>query len=300
MPTSPTLLGMELNPLEFGFGLAASFAAGACIGSFLNVCIYRWPLGMSTNDPKRSRCFNCKQEIPWYDNLPIISWFLLGGKCRQCGASFSIRYSMVELLNALLFLHIFWTFGLTAATAVYFLWAAMQVVGSFIDIDHTIIPDRITLTGTILFPLLVIVLNLSGHSESLVVSDWRDALFGAAFASGFIYLIRFLGTIAFGREAMGLGDVKLMAMNGALLGWWRSLFVIMGLGPALALLVVGVAWVISRKKMEKFAEIPFGPYLCLGSYVALFWANSILEWWLGLDPGSTAHLDSLWRRVLGW
>jgi leader peptidase (prepilin peptidase)/N-methyltransferase len=291
---------MELKPFEFGFGLAAAFAVGACIGSYLNVCIYRWPLGMSTGNPKRSLCFNCRQEIAWYDNLPILSWFLLRGKCRHCGAKFSVRYSMVELLNALLFLHIFWTFGLTPATFVYMLWTAMQVVGSFIDVDHTIIPDRITLTGTVFFPAAILALDLTGHSESLVVSDWRDALFGAVFASLFIYLIRFFGTLAFGREAMGLGDVKLMAMNGALLGWWRSLFVIMGLGPALALLMVATIWVVSRKKMEKFAEIPFGPYLCLGSYLALFWANSILEWWLGLEPGATESLDSLWRRWIGW
>lgn len=291
---------MELEPHEFAFGLAAAFLAGACIGSYLNVCIYRWPLGMSTNQPKRSLCFSCEKEIPWQDNLPIISWFLLRGKCRSCGAPFSIRYSMVELLNAVLFLHIFWTFGLSAAAFVYFLWTAMQVVGSFIDIDHTIIPDRITLTGTVFFPLVVLALDLTNRSESLVVPDWRDALFGAVFASGFIYLIRFLGTMAFGREAMGLGDVKLMAMNGALLGWWRSLFVIMGLGPALALIVVGLFWVFSRKRMEKFAEIPFGPYLCLGSYIALFWADDMLEWWLDLDPGATGNLDAAWRRLLGW
>ncbi len=291
---------MELNEYEFWFGLVAAFAAGACIGSYLNVCIYRWPLGMSTNEPKRSLCFSCEKEIPWYDNLPILSWFLLKGKCRNCGAGFSIRYSVVELLNALLFVHIFWRFGLTPATFVYFIWTSMQVAGSFIDVDHTIIPDRITLTGSVLFPVTVLALDLTGHSESLIVSDWKNALFGALFASGFIYLIRYFGTLAFGREAMGLGDVKLMAMNGALLGWWRSLFVIMGLGPALALLMVGSMWVLSRKKMEKFAEIPFGPYLCLGSYVALFWADSILEWWLGLEPGSTRALDSLWQRMIPW
>ena len=291
---------MELQPFEFAFGVVAAFALGACIGSYLNVCIYRWPIGMSTNDPKRSICFNCEAPISWYDNLPILSWYILGGKCRNCKKSFSVRYSMVELLNAVLFAHVFWTFGLTAATAVYLLWAAMQVVGSFIDVDHTIIPDRITITGSVLFPVLVLILDLTGHSDSLVVGDWRDALFGAIFASGFIYFIRFIGTIAFGREAMGLGDVKLMAMNGALLGWWRSLFVIMGLGPALALLTLGIVWVISKKKMEKFGEIPFGPYLCLGSYVALFWGDALLTWWLGLEPGSTAHLDSLWRRVIGW
>ncbi|NUN96728.1 MAG: prepilin peptidase [Candidatus Omnitrophica bacterium] len=290
---------MELMFFERVFGAVVAFAAGACVGSYLNVCIYRWPLGMSTGNPKRSICFACETPIRWQDNLPIVSWLALGGKCRSCGAPFSIRYSLVELLTALLFTHLFWTFGLVWALGVYLLWTAMQIVGSFIDMDHTILPDRITLGGTVLFPVLVIALDLSGRSEGLVVPGWPEALFGAAFASAFIYLIRFAGTLAFGREAMGLGDVKLMAMNGALLGWWRSFFVIMGLAPLLALATVLVLRLLSRFKIERFTEVPFGPFLCLGSYLALFWADEMVEWWLALPPGFTTRFEAPWRWF-GW
>jgi leader peptidase (prepilin peptidase)/N-methyltransferase len=290
---------MELTPLETAFGLFMTFCMGACVGSYLNVCIYRWPRGMSTGSPRRSICFNCEKEIQWYDNLPIVSWYFLRGKCRNCGAPFSIRYSMVELLTACLFAHVFWVFGLTAATGLYIAWVTLQVVGSFIDMDHTILPDRITLTGGVFFPLAVLVLDLLGHSRSLVVSDWEGAFFGAAFASGFIYLIRTLGTLAFGREAMGLGDVKLMIMNGAILGWWRSLFVIMGLGPVLAILVYFSVRLLAGKGGEKYAEIPYGPYLCLGSYIALFYGDEMVEMWLGLQPGQSSHFDHPWRWF-GW
>ena len=290
---------MELTLSETIFGTVMLFAVGACIGSYLNVCIYRWPLEMSTGDPKRSICFSCKEEIRWQDNIPIASWFLLRGKCRNCGEPFSIRYSMVELLTAALFAHVFFVFGLSWATLLYVLWVALQIAGSFIDLDHTIIPDRITLTGGGFFPVAIVALDLLGHSESLVVSDWQGALFGAFFASGFIYLIRFLGSLAFGREAMGLGDVKLMVMNGALLGWWRSLFVIMGLGPILAILAFVSVKLLARKKMERYTEIPYGPFLCLGSYLALFWGDEMVEIWLALGPGGSAVFDHPWRWF-GW
>jgi leader peptidase (prepilin peptidase)/N-methyltransferase len=291
---------MELNALEWAFGLVFCFIAGACVGSFLNVCIYRWPLGMSTNVPRRSICMSCQAEIPWKDNLPILSWFLLKGKCRNCGEPFSVRYSLVELLTGVLCAHIFFVYGLSWATFLYIVWTAMQIVGSFIDLDHTILPDRITLVGGIGFPLAILALDLAGQSGSLFVSDWKNALWGALFASGFIYSIRFLGTLAFGREAMGLGDVKLMLMNGAILGAWRSLFVIMGLGPILAILTIVLVRLATRKKVERHMEIPYGPFLCLGSYVALFWGDPLGELWLGEFWYEWAVLlDEPWRWF-GW
>jgi len=290
---------MDLTFGETLFGVVMLFTAGACVGSYLNVCIYRWPLGMSTNHPRRSICFSCQKEISLKDNIPILSWFLLRGKCRNCGEPFSVRYSLVELLTAVFFAHVFWVFGLTWATLLYVLWVAFQIVGSFIDLDHTILPDRVTIVGGIGALGAVLLLDLTGQADPLVVPDWQEAFFGAAFASGFIYLIRFLGSAAFGREAMGLGDVKLMVMNGALLGWWRSLFVIMGLGPVLAILVFVATRILSRRGVERYTEIPYGPFLCLGSYVALFWGDAILELWLGLAPGTSSQFDSPWRW-LGW
>jgi leader peptidase (prepilin peptidase)/N-methyltransferase len=290
---------MTLTPLEWTFAVVFVFLGGACIGSFLNVCIYRWPAGMSTTHPKRSLCFSCEHSIIWYDNLPILSWFLLRGRCRYCGASFSIRYALIEMLTGLLFLHVFWVFGLTHATLLYMIWTAFQIVGSMIDLDHTIIPDRITLTGTVLFPVAVFILNQADATEGLVIPNWKDSLFGGVFAAAFIYLVRFLGTKAFGREAMGLGDVKLMAMNGALLGWWRSLLVIMGLGPVLALVTVLILRMLARLRIERHTEIPFGPYLALGSYIALFWGDEIVAWWLGFPPELVATFDRPWRW-LGW
>ncbi len=290
---------MELTTAEWVMGAVFCFITGACIGSYLNVFIYRWPRGMSTHNPRRSICFSCQNPIRWQDNLPIISWFLLGGKCRACGESFSIRYSLVELLNALLFLHVFVVFGLTYATGLYLLWVALQVAGSFIDMDTCLLPDRITLSGAVVFPLAVLILDIADQTRGLVVPNWDEAFFGAFFAAGFIYMIRFIGTIAFGREAMGLGDVKLMAMNGALLGWWRSLFVIMGLGPLLALVTVLILRLLSRFKIERHTEVPFGPFLCLASYLSLYWADEIVEWWLALPPGYTDGFDRPWRWF-GW
>jgi leader peptidase (prepilin peptidase)/N-methyltransferase len=290
---------MELNSLEQSFGAVMCFWMGACIGSYLNVFIYRWPRGMSTYEPKRSICFSCEHPILWYDNLPIISWFLLRGKCRSCAAPFSIRYSLVELLTALLFTQVFLTFGLTYATGLYLLWVALQIAGSFIDMDTCLLPDRITLSGTIIFPLSVLFLDILDSTDGLVVPNWEESIFGAVFAAGFIYLIRFLGTKAFGREAMGLGDIKLMAMNGALLGWWRSLFVIMGLGPLLALGTVLLLRLLQRFKIERYTEVPFGPFLCLASYIALYWADEMVEWWLALPPGATERLSQPWRWF-GW
>jgi leader peptidase (prepilin peptidase) / N-methyltransferase len=290
---------MELTKAEWVMGAVFCFITGACIGSYLNVFIYRWPRGMSTSNPRRSICFSCQSPIRWQDNLPIISWFLLGGKCRACGESFSIRYSLVELLTGLLFLHVFLSFGLTYATGLYLLWVALQVAGSFIDIDTCLLPDRITLSGAVVFPLAVLILDIADQTEGLVVPNWEESFFGALFAAGFIYLIRFVGTIAFGREAMGLGDVKLMAMNGALLGWWRSLFVIMGLGPLLALVTVLILRLLSRFKIERHTEVPFGPFLCLASYISLYWADEIVEWWLSLPPGYSEGFDRPWR-FFGW
>lgn len=290
---------MPLTTFVTVFGTITAFVAGGCIGSYLNVCIYRWPRGMNTSHPRRSICFSCEQQIAWYDNIPILSWFLLRGRCRRCGATFSIRYAMVELLTATLMALLFYRFGPTPAFFVYAIWTAMMLIGSFIDLDHTILPDRITITGSVVFPLAVLALDLTGKSEGLVVPDWPGAFFGALFGAGFIYLIRFLGTVAFGREAMGFGDVKLMAMNGALLGWWRSVLVIMGLGPVLALTTVLVLRLLSRFKIERYTEIPFGPFLCLGSYLAIFWGDRIVEWWLSLPPGFAVVFDHPWRWF-GW
>ncbi len=242
---------------------------GMCIGSFLNVCIYRLPEGTSIVRPP-SACPRCGTAIRWYDNIPVISYLLLRGRCRGCQATISIRYPIVELLTGLFAMITWLQFGPNPATAIYFLFIAALLVITFIDIDHRIIPDVISLPG---IPI--------GFAASFLLPDlaWTDALIGIAAGGGILLSIAWGYHFLTGKEGMGGGDIKLLAMIGAFLGWKGVLFTVMA--SSFIGTVVGVIMMVRARKGMKMA-LPFGPFLSIGAIVYLFFGPQIIGWYFGL------------------
>ena len=245
------------------------FVFGAVVGSFLNVCIYRLPKGRSVVVPS-SHCPNCGQKIRWSDNIPILSYLLLAGKARCCRAKISPRYFVVELLTAAVFLAIFVVFGVTARSFAYMAFVSGLIIATFVDLEIQEIPDEISIGG--LFAALALsvafpsMLNEAGRG-SAVLNSFLGALAGALM----IYGIGMLGELAFKKEAMGGGDVKLMAMIGAFLGW-KLVILTFFLAPFLGS-VVGII----MKIREGRDVIPYGPYLSLAAVFSMFFGDRLLR-----------------------
>jgi len=250
-----------VNLLVFIFGLV--------IGSFLNVCIYRMPRSESLVFPG-SKCVSCKKPIPWYDNIPLLSYVLLRGKCRSCKAKFSSRYFFVELISAVCFLILFANFKFNYIFWIYSLLVFSLIVITFIDLEFQIIPDRISLVGIFLGIILSIV--FPGLQSAFT---WKKAFLNSALGvlagGGLIYITGILGQIAFKKESMGGGDVKLMAMLGAFLGWKMAILIFF-LAP-----FFGAPMGIYMKFVKKEDIIPYGPYISLASFVAMIWGHKILS-----------------------
>jgi leader peptidase (prepilin peptidase)/N-methyltransferase len=234
--------------------------AGAAIGSFLNVCISRIPEGVSIVHP-RSRCPWCGSPIRPYDNIPVLSFLLLGGKCRDCGKRISCRYPLVEILTAFFAFMVFRRFGLTPVFPVVFLFVCVLVVISFIDLDHQIIPHVLTLTGIPVFAILAILVKGLAPGE---------VFFGIMAGAGSLYFVAVYYEALTGREGMGGGDVNLLAMLGAFFGVKSILFIL--LASSLLGAVVGIAVILLNGKDMKYA-IPFGPFLCAAGVVYLFFGD---------------------------
>jgi leader peptidase (prepilin peptidase)/N-methyltransferase len=246
-----------------------AFVLGACIGSFLNVCIYRIPAGLSIVHPGSS-CPHCKTMIPFYDNIPMLSYLLLMGKCRHCKAPIAIRYPLVELLGGLSGLACIVAFGPTLHGLLIFIFIATLMVVTFIDMDHRIIPDVITLPGIPVFFLFAF---------AVPTVTWRDSAIGILIGGGTLFIVAWLYHLITGREGMGGGDIKLLAMLGAMLGWKGILFTIFA-ASAIGT-VVGLLTMIKSSKGMRLA-IPFGPFLSLGAIVYLFFGETILYWYVNL------------------
>ncbi len=242
---------------------------GAAIGSFLNVCIYRIPAEESVVRPA-SRCPRCKSPIRWYDNIPVVSWFVLRGKCRDCGEGIPARYAVVEALTALVSIVLFIKFGPTMKFISAFAFSAALIVITFIDLDHQIIPDVISLPGIpIFFLAAVFFMGLS----------WWDSLIGVLLGGGILYLIAFFYYLFTRREGMGGGDIKLLAMMGAFLGWKSLLFIL--LVSSFMGAVAGITLMALKGANWKHA-IPFGPFLAVAGFAYIFYGhvlNSILFMW---------------------
>lgn len=253
-----------------------AFWLGAVIGSFLNVVVWRVPRGESIVSPP-SHCPKCGAAIRWYQNIPVLSWLALRGKCAKCRAPISPRYILVELLTGCLFLAAFLKFGATPVTPLMWIWTALMVVGSFIDFDHKLLPDFVTVGG------MVLGVVFAGAESALALSPVPAlmSLGGLAFGFGLLWLIRFFGSKAFGREAMGMGDVFLMGAVGAIFGPVAVLVTL--ILSAVAGSVVGVAMILlSKTRLGSFAEIPYGPYICMGCLAWMFRGPELVDWYMNM------------------
>lgn len=246
------------------FWQAVAFGLGAVVGSFLNVVIARLPQeGQSIVFPA-SRCPACATAIRWYDNIPLISFVLLRRRCRACGAPISWRYPTVELAMALLSLALFGRFGLSVAFGIYFLFVAALLAVIFIDTEHQLIPDAISLPG------IAIGLCLSLVNPYL---GWQDSAIGILAGGGSFYLIALVYYLITRREGMGGGDIKLLAMIGAFQGWQALPFVVFI--SSLLGTVVGVGAMVKQRKGGR-TVIPYGPFLAIASLLYLFFRREIL------------------------
>jgi len=245
------------------------FVIGAVIGSFLNVCIYRVPRNLSIVSPP-SRCPSCNTPIKPYDNIPVLSYILLGGKCRVCKAGISFRYPLVEVLNAVLYVFVIYRFGFAWHTVIYGILCSALVVITFIDLDFQIIPDVITLPGILIGIVAGSLLMPDPFMRSSLLG-FKASVIGLLTGGGLFYAIAVLS-----RGGMGGGDIKMMAMVGALMGW-KSVLLTIFLG-SLTGAVFGIFLMISQGKGRK-TKIPFGPFLALGTVITLFYGQEIFSWY---------------------
>lgn len=297
---------------------AAIFVFGLIFGSFLNVCIYRLPRDLSVSDPPRSACPKCGHQIAFYDNIPVLSWLILRGRCRACKSAISPRYLLIELLTGVLFLACYWQFGLTLAALKYCVFAFLLLGLIFTDAETKLLPDKLTLTGLALglvFSLFVPVNDLasqflSGTVALPVSSDFSspilsliDSLLGAAVGASFLYGVGAIYLRARGIEGMGFGDVKLMGMIGAFLGVKLTIFTIFAASIAGSLFGVSTMLVVWIKRTRRFVhrqhasfeqahrrawqsvqafryfQMPFGVFLGSMAMLAFFFGNRFLHWY---------------------
>ena len=238
-----------------------AFVPALAIGSFLNVVAARVPLRRSVVSPP-SACMDCGTEIAWYDNIPVVSWLLLRGRCRSCGAGISWRYPAVELATALLVAGCWWKFGVSWDAAIASFFCAVLVVLSAIDLDRRIVPNRIVLPAAV----IVLVAQTAVHPSV----EWAAAGLGAS-------LFLFLAALAYPR-GMGMGDVKLALLLGFMVG--RTVPVALFAGMLAALVPSAVLFARHGPAARKMG-IPFAPFLALGGVLALFWGHSVLHWYSG-------------------
>ncbi len=293
------LMNMLLFSLESVLGIPEfvgyifAFVLGVCIGSFLNVVIYRVPNELSIVLPN-SACPNCKTRIKFYDNIPVLSWLILGGKCRSCREPIAWRYPAVELLTACVFMLVLWQIGFTPYLPVALAFAAAMISLVFIDAEHMILPNVIT------YPMFVIALIVRvGFPIAFTGNYFSDttygpisslhgypawgvsvagALFGALIGGGSLWAVGAIWKLLRGVDAMGLGDVKLLFGIGALLGWRLTVLTIF-IG-AFTGAIAGAAMLIVRKDKDMQSQIPFGIFLGIGSFVSMLFGERLIAWYL--------------------
>jgi len=237
---------------------------GLLIGSFLNVCIYRWPRDLSVVRP-RSHCIACERTIAWNDNIPLVSYMALGGRCRHCGARIPWRYPVVELLTGLLFFFFVWQLGPTLAALKMCVFAAILVGLIFSDLEERILPDELTLGGTLAGFVFAIFVPLPDSISEIFFSGRKQwlvaAALGALVPTFFLWSAGWLYQRVRHREGLGLGDVKLIAMVGSFLGLGGALLTLVA--GSLAGSIIGYAYIRATKKDPSTYELPFGTFLGL-------------------------------------
>ncbi|MEO2069222.1 MAG: prepilin peptidase [Desulfurobacteriaceae bacterium] len=245
-----------------------AFVIGAIVGSFLNVCIYRIPLGKSLIFPPSS-CPSCGREIKWYDNIPIISYLILRGRCRNCKEKISVQYPIIEFLTGLLTLLVFAKYGISLSTFYFLILTYVLIVVATIDIKTMLVSVKLCyftmLIGILLSPFVSVV-------------SFKDSILGASFGAGVILFVIETYYILTGKEGMGYGDANIMAVIGAFLGWQKVLLVVFL--ASLVGAIVGIFFMIIKGKDTKFA-LPFGPFLAIGAYITMLFGEEIINWYLG-------------------
>ncbi len=246
------------------------FIFGLCVGSFMNVCIYRLPTSTSIADPPRSMCPSCSSLIKFYDNIPVFSYLWLKGRCRYCNAPISFRYLVVEVLSGIAALSVLFRFGLTLEGLVYFIFIASLLVITFIDIDHRIIPDIITLPG---IPIGLVA------SFALPKVTLLSSVLGLLAGGGSLWGVAWAYHRITGKDGMGGGDIKLLAMIGTIVGWQGVIFTIF-VSSAVGT-IIGMTVMLVKGKNMKFA-VPFGPFLAIGAMAYIFFGERIIFWYFNL------------------
>ncbi|MBN2418869.1 MAG: prepilin peptidase [Deltaproteobacteria bacterium] len=259
--------------IPFNIQMIFAFVFGLTVGSFLNVCIYRIPLKKSIVTPPSS-CTACGNRIKFYDNIPVLSYLILRGRCRNCGTHFSILYPTIELATGLISMALLTRFNLFNDSLpqyfILFSFISALICISFIDLEHQIIPDVISIPGIIIG---FIVSFISSHVT------WVDSLIGIILGGGILYLVALFFEVLRKKEGMGGGDIKLLAMIGAWLGWQSILFVLLAsslIGSTLG----SVALILSRKGIR--AKLPFGPFLAFGAILYIFFGKVLIDWYFNL------------------
>ena len=281
--------------IEFLFGVFV-FLVGASFGSFLNVCIGRWPEGLSVVKP-RSRCPKCGHQIKAIENIPIVSWLVLRGKCSSCGESISIQYPIVELLVGLLWLAAYLQFGPTFTAFRVAVFATVMLGISITDAKHFLIPDGFTVFGLFFMLLSAFVALYLGEAEPFA-RPW-DAVLGMCVGAGAISVIGWLGEVWLKRPAMGFGDVTLMAVVGAALGPTRSLLTIFISAVLAPIVLLAVVYPLSARGLAddkgqtelaleatggwRKRELPFGVFLAPAALIALVYGDGIISWYLRIS-----------------
>jgi leader peptidase (prepilin peptidase) / N-methyltransferase len=298
MTVSPLIVswvsGLFDTSFPLPFLLIFTGVFGAIIGSFLNVVIHRLPEEESIVFPN-SRCPSCSAAISWYDNIPILSYVFLAGRCRHCKSGISIRYPAVELLTALLYLAVSWRDGLSVALPFDLIFVSALVALIFIDAEHMILPNAITYPGMIFVLVARVVIPLASgaphfddlepltrgmlHGMPLWAASLIGAVIGGLVGGGSLWLMGWTWEKLRGIEAMGLGDVKMMFMVGAYLGWRLTILTIF-LG-VLSGSLIGVALMVRQGKRDMQMLLPFGVFLGIGAIAALLLGPQIVEWYVG-------------------
>jgi len=240
---------------------------GLVIGSFLNVCIYRLPKQESISKP-RSRCPLCNYQLKFWENIPIVSYFILCGKCSNCHGHISLRYPLVEILTSLTFLLLYFYYGFTIGTIILCALLCIVIIITFVDIDVQLIPNELLLIS--LIPITIYIMLIS-------LSDIGTHLLGAIGLSLLLFLIGYFGKKLYKEDSMGMGDVKYAFVIGLLLGW-KNGFLALGISFLFAAIIIFILYI--TKKLKSRQKIPFGPFMSVGLLIALIWGDKIIEWYL--------------------
>jgi len=257
---------IDAAPQAFALVVAAAF--GGIIGSFLNVCIYRLPLDRSLVWPS-SACPLCARELSWYENIPVVSYLALRARCRTCGGRISVRYPSVEALAAAMFALAWWYYGPGPLLVSRLVFGCALIVLFAIDLEHHLLPNTITLPGIIVGFL----------SSFFTEPGWVPSLIGILMGGGVLYLVAEAYYRVRHEEGLGMGDVKMLAMVGAFLGWQLTLVTLML--ASLSGTIIGLLLIVTKRGGMKYA-LPFGTFLALGAAAAATVGPAVLQWYLGL------------------